>query len=475
MRSGKRVYFLLPFLLFLFLVAPELVERSMYNDGVAYAGLAKNLAHGIGTFWTPRLTEIEYVAFYEHPPLVFGLQSLFFRVLGDALVTERVYAFTVFALSAGLIVGLWREALRALPMARPYWFLPLTLWLANEVVYHFYPANVLEPTVGLFSLAAVWCCLRSVRAAGTRVQGLWVVSAGLLLFAGSLCKGFVGLFPLGFFAAYWLIFRRIGLVRAVGWTLLMAATITVAYSILWQFDAARESLARYFEQQVLGSLSGERTYDQHMRSDRFYIIGRTFQILLPSVLLAGLLFGLAYRRLGRQLLRGVHLDYACLFLTLGVLASFPLAISPKQSFYYLLPSMGYYALGFSLLLAPAAPPYMSRPWSPGVVRWVTVVVVLLLVVASLNVARHWGQANRRDRATLADIDLMNTVIPRGATVGSVGDMRPLNVYMWRLNEVSLDTTVARRSDYEYLVAPKDSLVAGRERVDLPLVDWAVWQ
>ena len=70
---------------------------------------------------------------------------------------------------------------------------------------------------------------------------------------------------------------------------------------------------------------------------------------------------------------------------------------------------------------------------------------------------------------------MNTVIPRGATVGSVGDMRPLNVYMWRLNEVSLDTTVARRSDYEYLMAPKDSLVAGRERVDLPLVDWAVWQ
>ena len=94
----------------------------MYNDGVAYAGLAKNLAHGIGTFWTPRLTEIEYVAFYEHPPLVFGLQSLFFRVLGDALATERVYAFTVFALSGGLIVGLWREALRDLPGARPYWF-----------------------------------------------------------------------------------------------------------------------------------------------------------------------------------------------------------------------------------------------------------------------------------------------------------------------------------------------------------------
>ena len=476
MLAGQRIVYLLPLLLFLFLLAPELVERSMYNDGVAYAGLSKNLAHSIGTFWTPQLTQVEYVAFHEHPPLVFGIQSLFFRLLGDGLATERVYAFTIFALSAGLIVLLWREALRGYPEARRCWFIPLTLWLANEVVYHFYPANVLEPTVGLFALAAVWCTLRSVRqGAGPRVQGVLASTAAALLFAGSLCKGFVGLFPLAFYGLYWLLFRQITLLRAVGLTLLMVAVIGAAYGLLLQYEPARTSLATYFEQQVLGSLSGARTYDRHMRSDRFYIIRRAFELLIPALLLTAIFFGLAYRKYGRTLLRGEHLRYAYLLLGLGVCASFPLAISPKQSFYYLLPAMAYFALGLGLFLAPAAPPYLLRPWRPAVRRWMYVVMGILFLASLVNIGLHWGQSNRRDRSTLTDIEAMNTIIPRGTTIGSVGDMRPLNVYMWRTNEVSIDTAVDRQRAYPYLVAPRDTLVAGLDTVGLGLVEWRLYR
>ncbi len=464
MPTSKRALYLLPLILFFFLVASELVERSMYTDGLAYAGLSKNLARGVGTFWDPKLSEIHHFSFHEHPPLVFGIQSLFFEVLGEGIATERFYALTIFLLSALLIVVLWREALRELPAARRCWFVPLTLWLANEVVYHFYPANVLEPTMTLFTLGAVWAGLRGVRAAGLWRQLIWAVLAGLLVALANLCKGFVALFPLGFFVLHWLVYRRQHLPRALLLTLGMTATVVVFYALLWQVDAARDSLTSYFDSQVLASLNSERSWERHYRTNRFYIIGRTFEILLPTVLLTllGLYYG--YRKLGNTIGRGTQVQAAYLFLSLGVAASFPLAISPKQSFYYLLPSMAYFALGFALLLAPAAAHFMATPWSGRTGRWVTGLAGVLLVLSLANTARHWGQVTRRDRVVLGDVEAMNTVLPKGTTIGSQGDIGEIVSYLYRTNEVSIDTAVGRRLDHDFLVARKTEVVEGLDTV-----------
>ena len=467
MPTAKRALYLLPLILSLFLVASELVERSMYTDGLAYAGISKNLARGAGTFWTPRLSDIHNTAFNSHPPLVFGIQSLFFEVLGEGIATERIYALTIFLLSALLIVTLWREVLRDRPAARRCWFAPLTLWLVNEVVYHFYPANVLEPTMNLFTLAAVWVGLRAVRAGGVGAQCTWAILVGLLVMLATLCKGFVGLFPLSFFGLYCLIYRRHTIGRTVLLTLAMLVTVVLCYTVLWQFPAARTALTNYLDVQVLASIGGELTEEPHLRSSRFYIIGRTFEILLPTVLLTllGLYYG--YCKLGKAAgpdsYRG-QVQGAYLFLSLGVAASFPLAISPKQSFYYLLPSMAYYALGFALFLAPAAAHLMAIPWSVRTRRWVTGVAGVLLILSLVNTARHWGQVTRRDRVVLGDVEAMNTVLPKGTTIGSQGDIGEIVSYMYRTNEVSIDTAVGRRLDYDFLVARKTEEVKGLDTV-----------
>src|SRR4051812_22549428 len=66
-------------------IMPRLAQRGMFVDGLTYASIARNLAEGRGSFWSPSYTATIYPEFHEHPPLGLWLQSLWFRVLGDHL------------------------------------------------------------------------------------------------------------------------------------------------------------------------------------------------------------------------------------------------------------------------------------------------------------------------------------------------------------------------------------------------------
>ena len=288
----------------------------MYTDGVAYAGLSQNLANGIGTFWSPKLSEVHLSRFHSHPPLVFGIQSLFFRVFGDGIATERIYAVTIFLLSAGWMILLWREVLRTAPAIRRLWFLPLTLWLANEIVYHYYPANVLEPTMTFFVLAGIYVMIRGLRPyVGIGGQFSMAALAGLFLMAATLCKGFVALFPLATYMLHWLIFRRPSFWRSVALTTTLIGVIVLSYAALWQFAPARKALWDYLEIQVFPSLNSERVWEPHFRSSRWYIIKRLFAVLLPSFLVAALVLGFAYRSRGSLWANTSTRNQAFLFLS----------------------------------------------------------------------------------------------------------------------------------------------------------------
>ena len=88
---------------------PRLAHRGMFVDGVTYASIARNLAEGRGSFWSPAYTATLYPQFHEHPPLGFWLQSLWFRVFGDHLFVERLYALAVGLATACLIAAIWRQ------------------------------------------------------------------------------------------------------------------------------------------------------------------------------------------------------------------------------------------------------------------------------------------------------------------------------------------------------------------------------
>ena len=73
------------------LLLPFFTQKGMHLDGTIYAGISRNLANGIGTFWNPQLSQTYFSQFHEHPPFALWLQSLFFRVFGDSYITEKLY------------------------------------------------------------------------------------------------------------------------------------------------------------------------------------------------------------------------------------------------------------------------------------------------------------------------------------------------------------------------------------------------
>ena len=73
---------------------PVLVQDAMFQDGMLYSCVSHNLSLGIGTFWFPQYSKLNIAgipSFHEQPPLVFGIQSLFYRVLGDSIYVDRFY------------------------------------------------------------------------------------------------------------------------------------------------------------------------------------------------------------------------------------------------------------------------------------------------------------------------------------------------------------------------------------------------
>jgi 4-amino-4-deoxy-L-arabinose transferase-like glycosyltransferase len=132
---------------------PRLAHRGMFVDGVTYASIARNLAQGRGTFWHPSYTATIYPEFYEHPPLGFWLQSLWFRILGDHLFIERAYSVAIAAATATLVALIWRR-MNAGTERSQYEWLPIALWITVPVVSWSVVGNLLETTMTLFTTGA---------------------------------------------------------------------------------------------------------------------------------------------------------------------------------------------------------------------------------------------------------------------------------------------------------------------------------
>ena len=118
----------------------------MFLDGVTYAAISKNLANGIGTLWQPQYTATFNQEFYGLPPVFFIIQSLFFKLLGNHFMVERLFSFGMLLLSGYALVLLWRTVTKPINLHQYAW-LPLILWITIPQVAWTYTNNMLETMV----------------------------------------------------------------------------------------------------------------------------------------------------------------------------------------------------------------------------------------------------------------------------------------------------------------------------------------
>ncbi|RMG76963.1 MAG: hypothetical protein D6714_20470 [Bacteroidetes bacterium] len=443
-------------LILTFFVA-ELFEKSMYIDGVWYATISRNLAEGQGSFWYPQFSETFFSSFHEHPPLLFGVESVFFRLLGDHWWTERLFTASLYLATATLIALYWRKIYHYRPALQWCFFLALIGWQFNRAGWYYHPANLLENLLIVFDLLAIgflW------KAAENRAPVRHTILAGACLFGAFLTKGFVGLFPLAFPAIYWLFFRSVSFSKMAGQTVLLAGVTALCFAGLFAIrPEALDSLSKYMDVQVLASLKGERRL-YYYRDNRFYILGKLFYTLAPMMSL--LFFNAFMSRFWkgqkvpwREIFQSREGRLAGVFFLTGMSASLPLMISPRQALPYLLPSLPFYSLALGVWTA-----FFLERWWPDFLekqkRLARLAEVGALAAVLLSAGYCWSNfhhSNHRDAAVIHDSEVIGEVVGNNKIIGSNHYDMYISGYLMRYYGISLDTT--HQANHDFLMVTKN--------------------
>ena len=422
----------------------NLLTRGMFMDGLIYTSVASNMAEGVGSFWHPVYTATQFPDFYEHPPLMMWLLSLWFRLFGTGMMAAKAYSVSVLLLTAALMMGVWKQLGFKLGLG---WLPLLMLTLIPDVALAAHN-NYLESTMTLFVLASVWLVLRG--------KGVgWHALAGLMLAAAFLTKGPTGLFPLALPALLWLFGERRGFGQAAAGTLAMAAGLAAPMALLWFcVPDAQEFLRKYFENQVIGG-------SQTLVTSRTYIVKTLFShtAVVLVVALAAVLFGILRKSAPWRPTRDSWRRFGLLF-ALALCGTLPMMVSTKQRAFYLLTVFPFVALAVAALLEPLVRYYEKQLQRPAM----TIVTVVVLVAAVVTNALYYGKPGR-DKVMLADMDLIAPALQEGEIVTITPDLasnNSLHGYYYFYHHVTLDANAQHR----HLIAAED--VADTTYIEVPL-------
>jgi len=425
----------------------------MFVDGLYYAAISNNMAHGIGTFWTPRFSETIYHEFYEHPPLVFGIQSLFFKVLGSGFYVERLYALIVLVITIVLMDRIWKQFLRERKELRDLSYIPIILFLINEDVFRGYTNNLLECTMGLFIFGAVSLMITSIYSTGIR-EKLYIAGSGLMIGLAYLSKGPTAFFPLIFFILFYFIFSDFTWRRALTSSIILFISVICFFMIILSFEGARHNILQHLDKQVLSALVGKRT--ENIQASHFHIMKRLLEISLVPIVTTALVLLLLWLK---KILHIHRSDKTLIlfYLSLALSGSLPLMLSIKQASFYLIPSLPFYCFALGLLIAGGVSK-MIKNFAPGSITYKIslLVTILMLTIASLYIIDQAGRIDKRDRNKLVDIHLMGQLIPENSVVNVITPAADYSMYGYLQRYYYISCDISANLNRDYLIIDKSS-------------------
>lgn len=426
------------------LLLPKLVQHGMFMDGTQYACVARNLAHHQGSFWFPYLSATWYkmghAAFMEHLPLTYYLQSRFFLLMGDSVFTEKIYCLVAAMLCSGLLVALWKIALAQHRQLQPYGWLAVLLWCIVPSVFWSFQNNMLENTVSVMVLAAVYFGLRGT--GGAR----WIfhcVVCGTFVCLAVWCKGVPGLFPVAVFLCY----AASGQMRwkaAIGRTAVAVAVPVVVFTLLFLLHAAaRESLSFYVEKRLLYRVQEDPTVDNRFKL-LFWLLS---DLLVPLGL--GLLLLAVFRWRGLTLgPQRIPWRLLYFFVLLGCCGVFPLCLTRVQRAAYFVPALPFFGLAAAAGLAPFFHQLLGLTGATArrvikTVAWASCGFTLLICVCLM------GKVSR-DQDVLSDVHRIGQAIGRDQVVlthPALYERWDFQFYLLRYYNISLGTGDKPWADY----------------------------
>ena len=387
-RSNNTPFWLLLIGIVLILLSNSLLTEGMFLDGVTYACISRNMTIGLGSFWNPHYTQTIGNVFHSHPPLAFGLEALFFKVFGDHWWVEKLYSALTFLVSGILIAAIWKRTTNRPRMA----WLPLLFWSVMPIVSWIATNNMLENTMTVFVLLSVYLMIVSYQ----RNNKLWLFLGAFSLFLAFLSKGFTGLFPLVFPVLYCIFDDKRRWIQGPIDTLLLMVTLAVLSGVMFlAFPPSFSYLKDYINIQVIGGGLHEATI-----STRFYIVFRWLgQMIAPLVIVSIVLI---LSKLKTKVFEfPPDKAWFLIFLILGLMGVLPIMLSVKQSGYYMLAALPFFALACGHLTLSTVNILMLKI-TPNLRKWMTLGASGILLIGMVLNVIHIGKYGR-DEALIEDV------------------------------------------------------------------------
>lgn len=443
------------------MLLPRLVTQGLFADGLLYSSIARNLAEGGGSWWSPFFSSGYWLdgmptTYFENPPAFLWFESLFFRLLGDGWWVEKFVSLLVTVLNASLIVAVWRAAADLFSLPKNMAWLALLGWYFIPRVIWGNPNNLMDPFQLVFCLAGLLFFLMNLR----NNRPVFLLLAGLAVFGGILAKGPVVLYLLAAPGLFWLFFNeKCSFFTAVRQTAVIAFTGLGSFAALLFFNpAARLFFDNYWQQRLRSVILGSRP-DSHLEGwQRLEILETLAVEIAPLVSLLALFF-LVWKWQNRanptaRFAPILNWKLAAFFAFLGLAGSLPIVASAKQSGIYLLPSLPVFALTWSFASLHFFEKWMKNgQFSIKINRILTVLAIGLLVGACLNIASIAGKPGR-EKPLLANIELLKNRIPPGSQVGVCAATNASFVshcYLQRFLKVELTTAKKAADDGRFFL------------------------
>lgn len=388
---------------------PFLVQHGMFQDAMLYSGVAHNLSIGFGSFWFLEYSTLNLEGiptFHEQLPLVFGIQSIFFKVLGDSIYIERFYTFLMLILHLLLINTLWKEIFKGKTKYAEKSWLPIFLWIITPVCYWTFRNNMLENTVSVFALSSIIISYKQVKADKSNWL-MWVLS-GILVFLASFSKGVPGLFPVAFPFLYWVITKSISFKQTLVYSTILTVIPILFYIGFYLYPTSNESLSIYLNDRLLNRVSNTDGF-------RFQTAWRLFQELIPIFIFCTITYSVTrIKKIKSKFTE--NSKEALLFIAIGLSAILPLMLTLVQKGFYMTPGLSYIAIGFAAITVPSITSAIEvANKNPLANKLIRIFGILLIIVSTGLTISQMGKISR-NQEMITDIHKINEVVPNFATL-----------------------------------------------------------
>lgn len=440
-----------PFLLitisiFLLLFAPMAIQDGMFMDGTLYANVAKNLAHGKGTFWYQTFSETIHPQFHEQLPLFAFLESLFFRLLGDSIYVEFIFQLILAIITIYFFIKIWKVVFGS--QNYPYSWLPIFLWTIIPVVFWSYINNVQETLMVVFTMSSVCYMLLAVKE--KRKVFINLTLSAILIFLASFCKGVQGVFPIVGVMFFWFSYRTISFKTSLLYTGYLFLIIGVIVAFMLVNETSYGSLKAYYDSRIVATFTNDYS---KVTPNRLHLLWILIQQLIPVFIFLGIIFLVS--KLKKQKMTEYYRKPFVFFLLIAISGSLPLMVTLEQRNFYLCTSLPFYALSFSALILPYVKGVLKVEYHQKLRKISVIVFAVSLITPLFFIGKTY-----RDKDLLSDIHEIGSFVGHNETIG-VHQSLYLDhftiMYFYRFYEISID----KHND------SRDYFISYKEDIDFP--------